>query len=111
MGVPTEASLPRLKQQLRSPNESSRVNAAARVLELDPADHEALVVLIDQIKRWALFRDFAIETLGRTGPPTAEAIPVLREVVQHGSNQEREAARRALRRIAPTNGRAGTSRP
>jgi HEAT repeat protein len=111
MGVPTEAFLPRLKQQLRSQNESSRVNAAARVLELDPADHEALVVLIDQIKRWALFRDFAIETLGRAGPPTAEAIPVLREVVQHGSNHEREAAHRALRRIAPTNGRAGTSRP
>jgi HEAT repeat protein len=111
MGIPTEAFLPRLKQQLRSQNESSRVNAAARVLELDPADHEALVVLIDQIKRWALFRDFAIETLDRAGPPTAEAIPVLREVVQHGSNQECEAARRALRRIAPTNGRAGTLRP
>jgi HEAT repeat protein len=104
MGVPTETFLPRMKKQLRSENETSRVNAAARVLELDPADHEALLVLIDQIKRWALFRDFAIETLGHSGPPTAEAIPVLREVVQHGSKQEREAARQALRRIEPKAG-------
>ena len=104
MGVPTETFLPRMKNQLRSENETSRVNAAARVLELDPADHEALVVLIDQIKRWALLRGFAIETLGRAGPPTAEAIPVLREVVKHGSNQEREAARQALRRIEPKAG-------
>ena len=104
MGVPTETFLPRMKNQLRSENETSRVNAAARVLELDPADHEALVVLIDQIKRWALLRGFAIETLGRAGPPAAEAIPVLREVVKHGSNQEREAARQALRRIEPKAG-------
>ena len=99
LGVPVETFLPRMKKQLRSENETSRVNAAARVLELDPTDHEALVVLIDQIKRWALFREFAIESLGRAGPPTAEAIPALREAVKHGSNQEREAARRALRRI------------
>jgi HEAT repeat protein len=104
MGIPTETFLPRMRKQLRSENESTRVNAAARVLELDPADQEALLVLIDQIKRWALFRGFAIETLGRAGPPTTEAIPVLREVVKHGSNQEREAARQALRRIEPKTG-------
>jgi hypothetical protein len=75
------------------------VNAAARVSELDPADHEAFEVLMDQIKRRALFRDFAIETLGRSGPPAAEAIPVLRYTVKHGSRQERDAARRALQRI------------
>ena len=104
MGIPTGTFLPRMKIRLRSENETSRVNAAARVLELDAADPAALVVLMDQIKRWALFRDFAIETLGRTGPPAAEAIPVLREVVKHGSNQEREAARQALRRIEPKAG-------
>ncbi|MGO8930947.1 MAG: HEAT repeat domain-containing protein [Limisphaerales bacterium] len=104
MGVPTETFLPRMKIRLRSENETSRLNAAVRVLELDAADDAALVVLMDQIKRWALFRDFAIETLGRTGPPAAEAIPVLREVVKHGSNQEREAARQALRRIEPKAG-------
>ena len=111
MGVPTEAFLPRMRKQLRSASETTRVNAAARVSELDPADHEALQILLDQIKRHALFWDFAIQTLARAGPPAAEAIPVLRDTVQHGSKQEREAARRALRRIAPTNGRAGTSRP
>lgn len=99
MGVPAETFLPRMKQQLRSENETTRVNAAARVLELNPADHEALLVLMDQIKRRALFRDFAIETLARAGPSTGEAVPVLRDVVQHGSKQEREAAHRALRRI------------
>ena len=62
------------------------------------------VVLMDQIKRRALFRGFAIETLGRAGPPAAEAIPVLRDVVKHGSKQEREAARQALQRIEPKAG-------
>ena len=99
IGVPTEMFLPRMKKQLQSENEATRVNAAARVSELDPADHEALLVLIDQIKRWALFRGSAIEALGRAGPPAAEAIPMLREVVKHGSNQEREATRQAIRRI------------
>jgi HEAT repeat protein len=104
IGVPTATFLPRMKAQLRTADETTRVNAAARVLELDPADHEAVLVLIDQIKRWGLFREFAIETLGRAGPPTAEAIPVLREVVKHGSTQERDAARQALRRIEPKAG-------
>jgi HEAT repeat protein len=99
MGIPTETFLPRMKKQLRSEDETTRVNAAARVSELDPADHEAFGVLIDQIKRRTLFRDFAIETLGRAGPPAAEAIPVLRATVKHGSSQERDAARRALQRI------------
>ena len=99
MGVPAETFLPRMKQQLRSANETSRVNAAARVSELDPADHEALQILMDQIQRQALFRNFAIEALAQAGPPAAEAIPVLRDAAQHGSKQEREAARRALRRI------------
>ncbi len=99
MGVPTETFLPRLKKQLRSENETTRVNAAARVLELDPADHEALAVLIDQVKRQALFREFASETLGRAGPPAAAAIPALREMVKDGSRGERDAAREALRRI------------
>ena len=102
MGVPTETFLPRMKKQLRSDNETTRVNAAARVLELDPTDHEALAVLIDQVKRRALFREFAMETLGRAGPPAAAAIPPLRDVVaNHGSRQERDAAREALRRIEP----------
>jgi HEAT repeat protein len=104
MGVPTETFLPRMKKQLRSEDETTRVNAAARVSELDPADHEAFEVLMDQIKRRALFRDFAIETLGRSGPPAAEAIPVLRDTVKHGSRQERDAARRALQRIEPKAG-------
>jgi HEAT repeat protein len=111
IGVPMETFLPRMKQQLRSANETTRVNAAARVSELDPANHEALQILIDEIKRRALFRDFAIEALAQAGPPAAEAVPVLRDVVQHGSKQEREVARRALRRIAPTHGRAGTLPP
>ena len=104
MGVPTELFLPRIKKPLQSENETTQVNAAARVLDLDPADHEALVVLKDQIERRSLFRGFAIETLCRARPPTAEAIPVLREVVKHGSKQEREAVRRALRQIEPKAG-------
>ena len=104
IGVPTETFLPRMKKQLRSEDETTRVNAAARVLELDPADHEACEVLIEQIKRHAPLLDFAIETLGRAGPPAAEAIPVLLDTLKHGPRKERDAARRALQRIEPKAG-------
>jgi HEAT repeats len=105
MGVPTETFFSRMKRQLQSKNETSRVNAAARLLDLDPADHEALAVLIDQIERRALFRDFSIESLCRARPPTAEAAPLLREVEKHGSGLQREAARQALRRVVPKPGK------
>jgi HEAT repeat protein len=99
LGVPAEAFLPRMRKQLRSQNETTRVNAAARVSEMAPADHEALLVLMDHVSRRTAFQDFAIEALARAGPPAAEAIPVLRQVAEHGAKPEREAARRALRRI------------
>ena len=99
IGVPTETFLPRMKRQLQSSDETTRVNAAARVLDLEPAAHDALMVLMDVIRRRALFQDFAIETLAHVGPPAAEAIPILREVARNGASRERAAALRALRRI------------
>jgi HEAT repeat protein len=99
MGVPVDSFLPRMRRQLQSRNETTRVNAAARLLELDPADREAVALLMSEIQRRAIFRDFAIETLAYTAPRVPEVLPLLHDLAQHGSKQEREVARRALKRI------------
>jgi HEAT repeat protein len=99
IGVPSEEFLPRMKRQLQSKDPTTRVNAAARVLDINPADHDALVVLMDAIQKRALYQDFAIEALVRAGPPAAEAVPVLRDLARNGQTREREAALRALKRI------------
>jgi HEAT repeat protein len=98
MGVPAETFLPRMKKRLQSDNETTRANAAARVLEIDPADREAQLVLIDLIKRQSIFQGFAIESLGRARPAVGEAVSVLRAVVKSRS-RERVAALKALKRI------------
>jgi HEAT repeat protein len=99
MGVSSDTFLPRMKKQLASKDETTRVNAAARVLEVDPTDHEARVFLMGVIQKKGLFAGYAIEVLANAGPPVAEAVPVLRDVANNGSPPEREAALRALRRI------------
>jgi HEAT repeat protein len=103
MGVPAETFLPRMKKRLQSDDETTRANAAARVLEIDPADREAQLVLIDLIKRQSIFQGFAIESLGRARPAVGEVVSVLRGVVKSRS-REREAALKALRRIESKGG-------
>jgi HEAT repeat protein len=100
MGVGPEIYLPRLKMLLHSNDEMTRANAASRILAVDPADHEAHLVLMEIIKKGSIFRRFAIDNLGGAGPAAAEAIPVLREVMKHDSNRDnKDAARRALKGI------------
>jgi HEAT repeat protein len=98
IGVPTAEFLPRMKKQLQSGNQTTRANAAARVLDIDPADHDAHLVLMDLVKKGTFLQGFAIEALGRAGPAAGEAVPVLREVAKTRS-RDREAALKALKRI------------
>ncbi len=102
MGMPTETFLPAMKKNLASKNETTRANTAARILEIDPADHEAHLALMAIIEHGSLFQDFAINTLGGAGPAAQEAVPVLRKVAKSNSQGERDrvqAAVRALKRI------------
>ena len=98
MGVATGTFLPRMKKRLQSDSEMTRANAAARVLDIDPADREAQLVLTELIKRQSIFRGFAIESLGRARPAVGEAVAVLDAVVKSRS-RERQAALTALRQI------------
>jgi len=100
IGEDPETYLPRLKMLLQANDEHSRVNAAARVLDVAPADHEAHLVLMKMIKSRSVYQRFAADTLGEAGPAAAEAIPVLREAAENSSQQSvKDAARRALKRI------------
>jgi len=93
-----------MKRQLRSENETTRVNAAAHVSELNPADHEALLVLMDQIKRRALFWDFATETLARAGASSRRGRSGVARRGAAWFEGEREAAHRALQQIGGETG-------
>lgn len=99
IGVPVETCLPKFRQLLLSGDEIVRVNAAARILEIDPADPGAHRVLIDLVQKGSIFRGFAIGVLANAGPSAADAIPVLQWVVKNGAQQDRAAATQALRRI------------
>jgi hypothetical protein len=99
MGASAGVILPALKQCLQSKDETMRINAAARVLELAPADHDAHLLLMNAIQGGSVFRNFAISTLGNAGPAAKEAIPVLRGVLKDGNRYERDSAKQALRRI------------
>jgi HEAT repeat protein len=100
LGQGVETYLPRLKVLLQSKDETARFDAAARVLDVVPTDHEAHLALMDIIKENSSFRLMAIEALGDAGPAAAEAIPDLREVTEgYAYPSDKEVARRALRQI------------
>ncbi len=104
IGVPAETFLPRMKAQLNSnaTDENARVNTAARILEIDPADHEAHLVLMESIKKRSGPDVFAIESLGRAGPAAKEALPILREATTNPYGSARESALRAIKEIEAT---------
>lgn len=101
IGVPVESFLPRMTAQLNSisNDENTRVTTAARVLEFDPSNHEAHLVLIESIKKRSGPDVFAMDALGRAGPAAREALPVLREATTNPYGSARETALRAIKEI------------
>jgi HEAT repeat protein len=96
----TDAYLPQLKTILQSHDEPTRVNTAARIMDINPADHEAHLVLMSEIRNGGLEIEFAMNVLGSAGAAADEAIPVLREAAKNGQDQEiRRTASRALERM------------
>ncbi len=100
IGVNPATYMPRLKEFLKSDQESVRIGAAKEILEVEASNHEALLVLMKMIMTKSSLEREAIGTLGNAGPSAAEAIPVLREVVKHEEDRDlRDAARRAIKHI------------
>jgi HEAT repeat protein len=99
MGIPTETYLPIMKSRLTSNNETTRANAAARILDINPADHDAHLALMKIIQQGTLFEAYAIEILGDAGPAAAEALPALRDVANHESGRNGVAALKAIKQI------------
>jgi hypothetical protein len=100
IGVSPQTWLPRLRPLLQSKDEPTRLNAAASILRIAPADHESHLLLMELIKKNSIFTGFASKTLGEAGPAAAEAVPVLREVLKGKANsQDKDEARSALELI------------
>ena len=103
IGLPPDTFLPRIRKALRSDNEDTRAFAAGRILDIDPADHDAQLVLMDLVQRATSSENYALEALGRAGPAAGQAVPVLRAAAKNHSD-ERAAALRALKRIEAKGG-------
>jgi HEAT repeat protein len=100
MGVAVEIFLPALKAQLKSTDETRRVNVAARVLELVPSDRDAREALMKSIEAGTNHKEFEIEALGNAGPAAAEALPLLRKIAKESDDREiRDKAQRAIKKI------------
>ncbi len=99
MGMTKESILPQMKRGLLLNDEAARVNVAARILDLEPADHDAHLALMKVIQNGGMFTAFAIEVLGNAGPAAAEAIPVLQAEAKSNANRASRQAREALRWI------------
>lgn len=101
LGASPETVLARMKAQLDSPknDENTRVNVAARMLDVDPSNHDAQAVLLELIRKNSGLAFYAAETLGRAGPAAKDAVPVLREASKSEERALREAATKALKKI------------
>jgi HEAT repeat protein len=98
MGVPPESYLPHLRKYLASPDPTIAANTAAQILGIDPADHEAHVLLMNEITRRTSLQSLAIDSLAEAGPAAAEAIPVLQSAAEDNPDKEcKAAARRAIK--------------
>jgi HEAT repeat protein len=77
----------------------NRLNAAADVVRIDPANATAQTVLIEFVKSNSLFRGFAIEVLGEAGPDARAALPVVREALRDSDKLVRQSAADAVHKI------------
>jgi HEAT repeat protein len=80
-------------------DEDARVFMAQEVLEIDPVNHEAHLVLMEAIQIKPASEELAIDTLGRAGPAAKEALPILREATQSLNGSAKEMALWAIREI------------
>lgn len=100
LGVPAATFLPIMKEHLKSTDETVLFNAAARILDLDPANNEAQQLLIAFIKNESIFQGLAIDALGQAGPSAKAALPVLRQTAKRNSHPGQKAAtQKAIQKI------------
>jgi HEAT repeat protein len=99
MGVSNEVLLPKLESNLQSSDETIRVNSAARILDMDPANSKAQQALLRLVQSGSMFASFAVETLGRAGAAAKPVIPALHQTLPTASKQLREQTLRALKQI------------
>jgi HEAT repeat protein len=77
----------------------NRLNAAANIVRIDPANATAQAVLIEFVKSKNLFRSFAIDVLGEAGPAAKPALPVVKEALRDSDKTVRQSAADAVRKI------------
>jgi HEAT repeat protein len=99
IGVSNEVLLPRLEENLKSNDETIRVNSAARILSIEPGNPGAQQALLRVVQGGSIFASFAVETLGKAGAPAQAVVPALRQMLSTQPKEVRENTLRAIRRI------------
>jgi HEAT repeat protein len=92
-----------------------RLNAAAWLLRINPAEPHGLAVMIGCLQANSMFETFAMDALAQIGTNAAPAIPALQAHLKHRDKSVRLAAAKALQRIqdprAPQPAPSGSSTP
>jgi HEAT repeat protein len=101
MGAPIGTWLPLVQRKIASGDDYVRARLATEILQIDPANEDALSVLMDLIETKSKRAPLAIDELGEIGAPAAKALPILREQLRDKDIEIREAAGEAIERINP----------
>ena len=102
--APQGLILSKLKEKLKSPDDSVQFLAGRVILEIDPKDQDVLLNLMELVRKKSSNMEYAIDALGGAGPAAREAIPALKGALKDNDKDIRKAARRALRKIQAKDG-------
>ena len=102
--APQGLILSKLKEKLKSPDDSVRLFTSRVILDIDPANQDAIANLAGLVKQKSSQMESAIVALAAAGPAAKEAIPALKEALQDKDKDIRIRARSALRKIQSKDG-------
>lgn len=101
IGPEAKAALPVLLEVLKG-KEAAWVEAAIAIWRIDRQNKEVIPVLIEQLKAEKFFtRSDAAAALGEIGPDAIDAVLDLEQAANDEDHNVREAASKALQKIAP----------
>jgi HEAT repeat protein len=99
LGVPVKQYLPTLKVDLKSENVLLRFRTAMRVMQFEPGDRDAHLVLLDQANERSTYRYDVVTAFGDAGPAAKDVAPALRELLKSKDARLRIEAAAALKKI------------
>ena len=99
LGVSPGPSLAKLREKLKTTNDQGRLAIAGTILEVEPGDEPARLALMGLIQAKSKQECGAIYFLGKAGPASSNALPLLRQELKSEDLDVRDAAATAIEQI------------